>query len=52
MFRNILVAVDGSPDAAEALRDAIDLAESEHTRLTLVTAVPQIPAIGLLVPGR
>ena len=51
MFRNILVAVDGSPDAAEALRDAIDLAKSEHTRLTLVTAVPQIPATGLLVPG-
>ena len=51
MFRNILVAVDGSPDAAEALRDAIDLAESEHTRLTLLTAMPQIPATGLLVPG-
>jgi nucleotide-binding universal stress UspA family protein len=51
MFRNILVAVDGSPDAAEALTDAIDLAESEHARLTLVTAVPQIPATGLLVPG-
>ena len=51
MFRNILVAVDGSPDATEALRDAIDLAQSEHTRLTLVTAVPQIPATGLLVPG-
>ena len=51
MFRNILVAVDGSPDAAEALRDAIDLAESEHTRLTLLTAVPRIPATGLLVPG-
>ena len=51
MFRNILVAVDGSPDAAEALTDAIDLAESEHTRLTLLTAVPQIPATGLLVPG-
>jgi nucleotide-binding universal stress UspA family protein len=33
------------------LRDAIDLAESEHTRLTLVTAVTQIPATGLLVPG-
>jgi nucleotide-binding universal stress UspA family protein len=51
MFRNILVAVDGSPDAEQALTEAIDLAESEHTRLTLVTAVPQIPATGLLVPG-
>jgi nucleotide-binding universal stress UspA family protein len=51
MFRNILIAVDGSPDAAQALRDAIDLAESEHTRLTLITAVPQISATGLLVPG-
>jgi nucleotide-binding universal stress UspA family protein len=51
MFRNVLVAVDGSPDAEQALTDAIDLAESEHTRLTLITAVPQIPATGLLVPG-
>ena len=51
MFRDILVAVDGSPEAEEALTDAIDLAESEHTRLTLITAVPQIPATGLLVPG-
>jgi nucleotide-binding universal stress UspA family protein len=51
MFRNILVAVDGSPDAEEALSDAIDLAESEHTRLTLITAVSQIPATGLMVPG-
>jgi nucleotide-binding universal stress UspA family protein len=51
MFRDILVAVDGSPEAEEALTDAIDLAESEHTRLTLITTVPQIPATGLLVPG-
>jgi nucleotide-binding universal stress UspA family protein len=51
MFRDILVAVDGSPEAEEALTDAIDLAESEHTRLTLITAVPQIPATGLLIPG-
>jgi nucleotide-binding universal stress UspA family protein len=51
MFRDILVAVDGSPDAEAALTDAIDLAESEHARLTLITAVPQIPATGFLIPG-
>jgi nucleotide-binding universal stress UspA family protein len=51
MFRDILVAVDGSPDAEAALTHAIDLAESEHSRLTLITAVPQIPATGLLIAG-
>jgi nucleotide-binding universal stress UspA family protein len=38
MFHNILVAVDGSPDAEQALKQAIDLAEAEHTRLTLFSA--------------
>ena len=37
MFLNILVAVDGSPDADEALTQAIDLAEREDARLTLMT---------------
>ncbi len=45
MFRNILVAIDGSPDADEALTQAIDLAESEHTRLTLFSAVTTPPAV-------
>jgi nucleotide-binding universal stress UspA family protein len=44
MFHNILVAVDGSPDAEQALTEAIDLAECENTRLTLITAVSQVPA--------
>jgi nucleotide-binding universal stress UspA family protein len=45
MFHNILVAVDDSPDAEEALAQALDLAESEHTRLTLITGVPKLPSV-------
>ena len=45
MFHNILVAVDGSPDADEALTQAIDLAASEHTRLTLITGLEKLPSI-------
>jgi nucleotide-binding universal stress UspA family protein len=43
MFHNILVAIDGSPDADQALAQAIDLAESEHARLTLFSAVVTPP---------
>jgi len=39
----ILVAIDGSPDADQALTQAIDLAESEHARLTLFSAVVTPP---------
>jgi nucleotide-binding universal stress UspA family protein len=38
MFKKILVAIDGSPDADQALTQAIDLAEAEHARLTLFSA--------------
>jgi|SRR5450755_121564 nucleotide-binding universal stress UspA family protein len=51
MFHHILVAVDGSPHAEEALAQAIDLAESEHTRLTLMTAVADLPSTTYLMAG-
>jgi nucleotide-binding universal stress UspA family protein len=51
MFHDILVAVDGSPDADQALTHAIDLAESEHTRLTLITAAADLPGPAYLLPG-
>ena len=51
MFRNILVAVDGSTHADEALAQAIDLAESEHTRLTLIAAVPGLPPAAYVGPS-
>ncbi len=51
MFRNILVAIDGSPDSDQALTQAIDLAESEHSRLTLFSAVVMPPASAYIGAG-
>lgn len=45
MFHNILVAIDGSPDAEEALTQAIDLAESQHARLTIFSSITTPPAV-------
>ena len=44
MFHDILVAIDGSSHADLALTHAIDLAESDHARLTLMTAIVAPPA--------
>jgi nucleotide-binding universal stress UspA family protein len=44
LFRNILVCVDDSPQADEALAQAIDLADCQRSRLTILTAIARPPS--------
>jgi nucleotide-binding universal stress UspA family protein len=48
LYRTILVAVDGSPDARAALEHAVGLAHDQNARLTLLSVVPPVPSSALL----
>jgi len=48
VFRDVLVVVDATPDAREALAQAIDLALRERSRLTLITVERRLPACAYL----
>jgi nucleotide-binding universal stress UspA family protein len=43
LFHNILVSINGSPHSDEALRQAIDIALADRSRLTVLTAVRHCP---------
>jgi nucleotide-binding universal stress UspA family protein len=48
MFRDVLVVVDATDDAREALIQAIDLAQRERSRMTLITVERRLPACAYL----
>ncbi|MEA2425401.1 MAG: hypothetical protein QOH13_1811 [Thermoleophilaceae bacterium] len=44
IYRNILVAIDGSSESRAALDHATELAREQHALLTLITVVPPVAA--------
>jgi nucleotide-binding universal stress UspA family protein len=48
MFRNVLVVIDGSIDSRQALDQAIDVAQRERSRLTLIAAERRLPTCAYL----
>ena len=48
MFRNVLVVIDGSIDSIKALEQAVDLAQRERSRLTLMAAERRLPTCAYL----
>lgn len=46
LYRNILVAIDGSPDATAALRHAAALAHDQHAPLILLSVAPNASGTG------
>ena len=51
LFRRILVPYDFSPDAARALRVALELAEAERGRVTVLHAIPPLSRVVGVPPG-
>jgi nucleotide-binding universal stress UspA family protein len=50
-YRHLLLAFDGSPDAALALEHAVGLAQVFHARLAIVAVNPPVPAFAWQAPG-